>query len=341
MSIIIPNLVSTVIPVYNRPAMLREAVASVMGQTHRPIEAIIVDDGSTDETSLVGEELVRKHPQEVFFLRKTNSGPGPSREMGRLAARGEFIQYLDSDDLLRPRKFEQQIAALRQHPECGVAYGWICVHRIGKPPGSTPYKESGVQRELLFPRLLADRWWNTDCPLIRRTVCDQVGPWSDLKWSQDWEYDSRIGSLGTRLVYVADWACDERHHNNVRQTSAANWMEPLRLRERLRFLQMIFQNAVKAGVADDVPERMHFTRWAFATARSCAAAGLIAEAKQAFLLAEQSAGTNRLARRGLTGFRWIASTIGWRNTGRFCLWGQFAKGPSTLSLPQSFAAVPR
>ena len=91
MSEIIPNLVSTVIPVFNRPTMLREAVASVLAQTYRPIEVIIVDDGSTDETPRVGEALSLAHPGEIFFLRKANSGPGPTRELGRLAARGEFI----------------------------------------------------------------------------------------------------------------------------------------------------------------------------------------------------------------------------------------------------------
>src|SRR5579871_51520 len=99
MNTFIPGLVSTIIPVYNRPMMLREAVASVLSQTYRPIEVIIVDDGSTDQTPVVAEEVTRANPLEVVFVRKANSGPGPTRETGRLAARGEFIQYLDSDDL--------------------------------------------------------------------------------------------------------------------------------------------------------------------------------------------------------------------------------------------------
>ena len=337
MSEIIPNLVSTVIPVFNRPTMLREAVASVLAQTYRPIEVIIVDDGSTDETPRVGEALSLAHPGEIFFLRKANSGPGPSRELGRLAARGEFIQYLDSDDLLRPRKFELQVLALREHSDCGAAYGWICVHPLGRPPLEAPFKGSGDVHESLFPRLLADRWWNTDCPLFRRTVCDAVGPWSDLKWSQDWEYDGRVGALGTKLVHCPDWMCDERHHGDLRQTSSANWLEPLRLRERLRFLQMIFGHAERAGVADDAPERVHFTRWVFATARNCAVAGLTLEAQACMDLAARSAGTNRSARRGLSSFRWLSSMIGWRAAGQLASCGQRLKRPSAMTLQQSFA----
>lgn len=222
MKTVIPGLVSTVIPVYNRPSMLREAVASVLAQTYHPLEIIIVDDGSTDDTPRVADELVARNPADIVFLRKGNSGPGPTREMGRLAARGEFIQYLDSDDWLRPRKFELQVQALRDHPECGAAYGWICAHPVDRPPLTTPYKGSGDVRDYLFPRLLADRWWNTNCPLLRRSVCDAVGPWSDLRWSQDWEYDGRIGALGTKLVHCPDWMCDERHHTNQRSRTRSS-----------------------------------------------------------------------------------------------------------------------
>ncbi len=334
---VIPGLVSTVIPVYNRPSMLRDAVASVLAQTYRPLEIIIVDDGSTDDTPRVADELVSLNPDEIVFLRKENSGPGPTREMGRLAASGEFIQYLDSDDWLRPRKFELQVQALRDHPECGAAYGWICAHPVDRPPLTTPYKGSGDVRDYLFPRLLADRWWNTNCPLLRRSVCDAVGPWSDLRWSQDWEYDGRIGALGTKLVHCPDWMCDERHHTNQRQTSHANWLEPFRLRERLRFLQAIFEHAERALVDDVQPERVHFARWVFATGRNCAAAGLSIEAKACLALADRAAGSNRQARKGLHLFRGLAATIGWRGAGRTALWCQQWKRPSTMTLPQSFA----
>ncbi|MBS0201601.1 MAG: glycosyltransferase family 2 protein [Planctomycetes bacterium] len=336
MTVTVPDLVSTIIPVYNRPEMLREAVASVLSQTYRPIEVIVVDDGSTDDTPRVGEELMRLHP-EVLFLRKPNSGAGPTREMGRLAARGAFIQYLDSDDLLRPTKFQIQVAALKANTDCGAAYGWICVHPIGRPALATPFKGSGDVHLHLFPKLLADRWWNTNSPILRRSVCDAVGPWSDLKWSQDWEYDGRVGALGTKLAYCAEWVTDERHHSNLRQTNHANWLEPIRLRERLRFLQMMFGHAERAGVSDESPERVHFTRWVFATARNCAATGLIPEAKACLQLADQSAGSNRQARRGLRSFGWMSVAVGWRAAGRLSLLGQRLKRPSSMTLTQGFA----
>src|SRR5262245_3265283 len=101
----VEGLVSTIIPVHNRPALLREAVASVIAQTYRPVEIIIVNDGSTDATGREAEALAKTH-SEVRAIHRENGGPGAAREKGRLAARGEFIQYLDSDDLLLPTKFK-------------------------------------------------------------------------------------------------------------------------------------------------------------------------------------------------------------------------------------------
>src|SRR5437016_1531203 len=114
--------------------MLREAVASVLAQTYRPIEVIVADDGSTDDTPAVCRELAEQYPEVVRWTSQTNAGPGRARETGRGLARGEFIQYLDSDDLLGPRKFECQVAALRKRPDCGVAYCWTRYYRIGETP---------------------------------------------------------------------------------------------------------------------------------------------------------------------------------------------------------------
>ena len=85
---IIEGLVSTVIPVRNRPQLLREAVESVLAQTYRPVEVIVVDDGSTDETPAMEDSLTRRYPDIVRIIRNPPLGPGPAREAGRVVARG-------------------------------------------------------------------------------------------------------------------------------------------------------------------------------------------------------------------------------------------------------------
>src|SRR5215470_13884728 len=117
------GLVSVIVPVYNRPAMLREAVESALAQTYRPIEIVIVDDGSTDDTASVAEDLGRTNKDIIKVVHRLNGGPGQARETGRQAAQGEFIQYLDSDDLLLRQKLEIQVRGLNSNPDCGAAYG--------------------------------------------------------------------------------------------------------------------------------------------------------------------------------------------------------------------------
>lgn len=335
----IPDLVSTVIPVRNRPLLLKEAVESVLAQTHRAIEIIIVDDGSADDTPAMADALAAAHPEIVRpLIRNPPLGPGPAREAGRRTARGEFIQYLDSDDLLRPTKFELQIKSLREQPECGISYGYICVHKHGMPPSTQPFKASGETRGTLFPWILSDRWWNTDAPLWRRSLCDTLGPWCDLRWSQDWEYDGRAGSLKTKLAHVKEFVCDERHHAANRNTIPANWMESERLQSRKRFLELIFSHAETAGVGAEDPCRQHFARWVFHITRQAAAAGQTEIAKELFTLAERAAGQIAVTRQGFSLFQMSTRLLGWELAGRLWLsplttW----KKPGKLTQEQSFA----
>jgi len=101
---------SVIIPTYNRAALLREALASVMAQECRDFEVIVVDDGSTDET----EAVVRASQLPVQFIRQTNAGPGAARNLGIHQASGRYITFLDSDDKWFPwtlKVFQQAIAS--------------------------------------------------------------------------------------------------------------------------------------------------------------------------------------------------------------------------------------
>ncbi len=159
------GLVSTIIPVFNRDKMLQEAVESVLRQTYRPIEIIIVDDGSTDVgTSVEISRLTAQNHDIVRSIRVTHVGQGLARQKGMEMAAGKYIQFLDSDDLLLPRKFELQVAGLRASPECALSYGKTREYFIGESPKNIPARRTGERHETLFPAALDGRLWATETP---------------------------------------------------------------------------------------------------------------------------------------------------------------------------------
>jgi glycosyltransferase involved in cell wall biosynthesis len=315
------GLATTIIPVYNRPGMLREATASVLSQTYRPIEIIIVDDGSIDETATVADELVRENPREISVVHQRNTGVGLAREAGRQRARGEFIQHLDSDDLLLPEKFEMQVAGLRSHPECGVAYGKT---RFCTPAGGSsaaPWKRTGELTATMFPSMLQSRWWGTSTPLYRRQLTDLAGPWKSLRNDEDWEYDCRIAALGVRLYYVDRFVSDERDHAGARLSGRGSGPDAkAKLSDRAAAHAMILEHAFEAGIDPSAPEMQHFARELFLLSRQCGAVGLAGEAKQMFELSRFASGSERSKGWDFRLYGLGARLIGWSHSGKIaCL----------------------
>ena len=310
------GLVSTIIPVYNRPQMLLDAVKSVLAQTYQPIEVIIVNDGSTDETGRVADELAANHHALIRVLHVSNGGPGQAREAGRKAAQGEFIQYLDSDDLLLPRKFEVQVAALRDHPECGIAYGMTLFGRVGEDPPRMPHKGTGQQHDYLFPALLLDRWWSTNTPLHRRSLCDEIGPWRDLWNEEDWEYEARAAALWTRLCFCHNFLSATRSHAPDQHLCHQGTTDPAKLRDRAKAHELILGHAQMAGIRVDQPEMQHFARELFLLSRQCGAAGLSDEAMRLFKLARCASMPERSKGWDFRLYAMAARILGWDRMGR-------------------------
>ena len=306
------GLVTTIIPVFNRAALLREAVASVVAQTYRPIEIVIVDDGSTDDTSIVVEELAREHIGVVRGIRQENTGVAMAREAGRLAARGEFVQHLDSDDLLLQRKFELQVAGLQTHPECGASYGWTRWRFADGHVEPRPAKRSGERIATMFPAMLQSRWWDTPSPLYRRRVIDAAGAWLPLRVEEDWEYDARIAAQGIQLHFVDDWVCEVRRHNEGHLSGHAN---AATLRDRAAAHEQILRHAQRAGIGTETPEMRHFARELFLLARQCGAAGLPRESRALFALAIETSGADA-SRLPLRAYRAVAGIVGWSAAGK-------------------------
>ena len=312
---LVESLVSTIIPVYNRAALLAEAVESVLAQSYRPIEIIIVDDGSTDDTPQVCHELNLRYPKAIRVVHQPNAGPGLAREAGRKLARGEFIQYLDSDDLLLPEKFRLQVEGLKAHAECGVSYGKTRYRHGDGRLEAQAWKGSGEKVETMFPSFLLARWWDTPTPLYRSSLCERAGPWTDLKLEEDWEYDCRIAAEGVRLHFCDEFVTEVRDHEQNRLCKGEA-LDPMRLAARAQAHTLVLSHAKRAGIDESCPEMQHFARELFLLSRQCGAAGLAEESRRLFSLAREASGEARASGWDFKMYRFLAGIIGWSHLGK-------------------------
>ena len=128
--------VSIIIATYNRSNLLKECIESLLVQTHRDIEIIVVDDGSTDDTQATVTDIVQKHNNVRYYLRPHHAHPA-TRNFGLTKATGEFIGFFDSDDLWPPDYIETMVKSLQANPDFDVAYSQIMLLDNGKIQG--PY----------------------------------------------------------------------------------------------------------------------------------------------------------------------------------------------------------
>lgn len=181
--------VSVVIPTYNYARFIERAIVSVLAQTHRPAEVIVVDDGSTDETAGV----VERYEPRVRYLRQENSGVSAARNAGVNASTGELVAFLDADDEWVPNKLELQVEALTGRPEAGlVACGVEEIDVDGRPLGQRLDGYGGwVAEDLLLMKQVLPMIGAT--AVIPRRVLETVGAFDTrLSTSADWELGVRI-----------------------------------------------------------------------------------------------------------------------------------------------------
>lgn len=311
-------LVSTIIPVHNRGDLLREAVASVLAQSHRPIEIVIVNDGSDDDTGAVAEELAHASDAPILVIHQINAGPGAARQRGLEAARGRYVQFLDSDDLLLAGKFAAQVEQLQCHPHCLICYGpsFEENHAIQPLQRRGPMRGTGQPRSQLFPELLVERWWTTSSPLYRRDLLDRIGPWKPWINEEDWEYDARAGAIGAPLAWVSEPVSVRRIHLEGGHLSDDGCEDPRKLTHRALAQASLYHCARRAGISARAPEMRHFARAAFLLSRQCGLAGVPEASRDLYLLARQASTPLRRLSPDLVLFGLLAGLLGWQRTAR-------------------------
>ncbi len=186
------TLISVIIPAYNAGKTIKATIESVLNQTFSDFEIIIINDGSTDSTL----EIIEHIPDHrIKVLSYPNSGPQKSRNRGISEASGEYLAFLDADDIWTPDKLESQLNALVENPEAAVAYSWTnWVNETGEVwrRGTYISAAGNVYEQLL----LIDFVGSGSNPLIRRQALASVGDFDEsLVGGQDWDMWLRLAAL--------------------------------------------------------------------------------------------------------------------------------------------------
>lgn len=235
-------LVSIILPSYNYASFIAEAVESVLRQTHSNIEVIIVDDGSTDDTADVAARLV-KQDARIVYIRQSNQGPSVARNTGMQKAKGEFILFLDADDISPPQKIQAHLEHFVQVPDADISYGRSRYFLSGKPEEN--FSSIALDHNdwmpcvsgnatTVIPALVVNNIMPICSAMLRRSVVERVRNFDNaLKWVEDWDYWLRAAAAGCRF----EFSDDERlaafirvHDTSLSKNSSGMLMSQYRLR---------------------------------------------------------------------------------------------------------------
>ncbi len=200
-----PN-VSVIIPTYNRSGLVTEAVESVLNQTYSDLEVLVIDDGSTDDTRTVVEQM---QDSRVKYYYKNNSGPAAARNLGLDKSKGQYISFLDSDDLWPPEYLETIIDQLDKNKDYNATYTRvICIQQDGtKADMSTDKRyKSGWMTKAFF---------ETAPSLFPSAICFSKSLFNDIFWDEQLiggeDYDIFVRtSVKTKFLFVPNTSIIKR-----------------------------------------------------------------------------------------------------------------------------------
>lgn len=191
-------LVSVVVPAYNAARFIERTLRSACGQTHRTLEVVVVDDGSSDDTAAVVEAFAGRDPR-VRLLRQANGGVSRARNAGLAECRGAYFAPLDADDLWHPTKIEKQLRCFADAPaSTGVAYCYQAI--VDEDDGVLrPRPVVHAPTGHVYPQLtIANIVGNASAPLVRRSTLDEAGGYDETfrDGCEDLDFYLRLAECG-------------------------------------------------------------------------------------------------------------------------------------------------
>ncbi len=262
-------LVSIVIAAYNARAWLGEAIDSALAQTYGNCEVLVVDDGSTDGT---GEWLAERYgSDQVRYLWKENGGLASARNRALAHARGEYIQFLDADDIILPEKVATHVDALLRLPEYGVAYCHSLCFHDGSPNETFDWWGRDLYRSGdVFASMIDTGYILTHATLTRRKWIDAVGPFDEsLPSCVDWDFWLRVARCGAQF-YLSEgppMALYRLRPDTMSSRRVAHALAGLRVLEKVADSSSTREERERLGV------RAARGRWRFSLGRALVEAG--------------------------------------------------------------------
>lgn len=248
------GLVSVVLPTYQRAHVVRDAVESVRLQQYRPLELIVVDDGSTDGTAEVLGTWLRTTACDaglhVVCLFQQHAGAGAARNRGLVASRGEYLQFLDSDDTLPPQRFSRVVPLMDQGRYDYVYTGSSLVcHSCGSV---LEVHSPTVSDRTPFELLCREQLWTVTIQFVfRRSLLTRVAPWNEeLAVYQDFDYIVRALSESDSGIALAESLAQRHHHPGPRISDVR--YSTFGLRAYLSGAQALCEGMLSHQMPDDV-----------------------------------------------------------------------------------------
>lgn len=298
------NKVSVVIPTYNRAAYLREALESVLAQTYKEIEVIVVDDNSTDGTARV----VSSFGPKVKYILQDNRERGAARNSGIRNSTGDYIAFLDSDDVWFRDHLEACVKALESFPEAGLSFsGSYMMDGDGKVISKMPVRRFGPNPLRQIVSDYSSGGCNASSCLIRRQVFDRAGLFSEIRelsGSEDWEMWARIGGC-YRLIFSGRYTAKIRFHPGKSSIDAERMATSMKMA-----LDMVYTNDKLLPLIIGIKSRA-YSRLYTVTAINYYAAGKMAQTRRYLAEAVKSNPSSVLTDRYLL-YTYLRSLLGGR-----------------------------
>ena len=220
-------LVSIIIPVYNSEEFLRETIASAISQTWLNKEILIIDDGSTDNSLNVAKKF---ESEGVKISRQENRGASAARNYGIDVSKGDFIQFLDGDDIIPVDKIEKQLSVLLKNPNCVIGCNWVRFvssrERTWGEMGPHPSIRCDLDpiEWLLKRHMMCVHAW-----LTPRILVTKAGAWNEsLSYNDDGEFFCRVISKAAKVLFTSDVTVYYRSIKNRDSISKMNSQEKCR-----------------------------------------------------------------------------------------------------------------